>query len=54
VHESGSPEGARFGRRKLKGKVNPSIVVFARTPSVMERTFPWTQYLGSIEPRYGG
>jgi hypothetical protein len=51
VRESGSDEVARFAGRKLKGKVNPSIVEVARPATVMEEPFPWTPYPGSIEPR---
>ena len=35
---------------KLKGKVDPSIVVVAR-PTPTMRTFPWTGYPGSIVQR---
>jgi hypothetical protein len=40
--------------RKLKGKVNPSIVAVARPYTTMEVAFPWTQYSGSIELRNVG
>jgi hypothetical protein len=41
----------RTAGRKLKGKVNPSIVAVARPTTSLEETFPCTTYRGSIEPR---
>jgi hypothetical protein len=40
--------------RKLKGKVNPSMVAVARPRTPMEETFPCTQYSGSIAQRDAG